>query len=423
MDMVVKVPALRGRMGGRTYFTVSMKLKTVPRFFAFQNYKDLEPEERAQRVVNKNRVPAIKEYLLQNTDGYVFSSITASYQLSEGVTEDDLFEPISEGSDIGILTLPMEADLLINDGQHRRAGIAAALEEDPELGEDEISVVLFPFEDHTRAQQMFSDLNRAAVATTKSLNILYDHRDRLSNITMLLTTTVDAFVGRVDKEHASLAKRSPALVTLGGIHDGTKELVGTVTDDNFAEKRDLAVAFWQTIGSSIPGWAAVASGTQASPQVREETISTHTVTLRSMGEAARTVVEEMPDEWATRLAKVFGGIDWSRTNPEWRGVVVTEAGDVLNRRQNQRDLGELLRVKLGVATPEERLRRLVHALGHERAELALTARLRAADTRVEAVHDVKELEANGKVPSGTTSDLEDLLAEVYQRTVFDEATK
>jgi DNA sulfur modification protein DndB len=419
MDMVVKVPALRGRMGGRTYFTVSMKLKTVPRFFAFQNYKDLEPEERAQRVLNKNRVPAIKDYLLQNGDGYVFSSITASYQLPEGVTDEDLFEPIREGSDIGTLTLPMEADLLINDGQHRRAGITAALEEDPALGEDDISVVLFPFEDHTRAQQMFSDLNRAAVATTKSLNILYDHRDRLSNITMLLTTTVDAFVDRVDKERASLSKRSPALVTLGGVHDGTKELVGTVTDDNFAEKRDLAIAFWQTIASAVPQWAAVTTGTLTAPQVREETISTHTVTLRAMGEAGRTLMETVPDGWQTRLAQVFGNLDWSRKNPEWRGVVLSETGDVVNRRQNQRDLAELLRVKLGVASSEERLRRLVHRIGYERAELALTARLRSADTRPDAVKDVKELEASNKVPFGTTAELEELLSELYQPTVFD----
>lgn len=422
MDMVVKVPALRGRMGGRTYFTVSMKLKTVPRFFAFQNYKDLEPEERAQRVLNKNRVPAIKEYLLQNADGYVFSSITASYQLPEGATEDELFEPISEGSDIGILTLPMEADLLINDGQHRRAGITAALEEDPSIGEDDISVVLFPFEDHSRAQQMFSDLNRAAVATTKSLNILYDHRDRLSNITMLLTTAVDAFVGRVDKEHASLAKRSPALVTLGGIHDGTKELLGTVTEDDFPDKRDLAVAFWQTVASSVPAWAGVAAGKLTPPQVREETISSHTVTLRSMGEAGRALVEAMPNEWPSRLAQVLRNIDWSRKNPEWRGVVVSDTGDVLNRRQNQRDLAELLRTKLGVATAEERLRRLVHRIGHERAELALTARLRAEDTRADAIRDVKDLEANDKVPAGTAADLESLLAAVYQPTIFDKGT-
>lgn len=420
MEMMIKVPALRGRMGGRTYYTASMKLKTVPRFFAFQNYKDLEPEERAQRVLNKNRVPAIKEYLLQNVDGYVFSSITASYQLPEGINEEDLFEPISEGSNIGTLNLPMEADLLINDGQHRRAGITAALEEDPALGEDEISVVLFPFEDHTRAQQMFSDLNRAAVATTKSLNILYDHRDRLSNITMLLTTTVDAFVGRVDKEHASLSKRSSAFVTLGGIHDGTKELVGTVTDDNFAEKRDLAIAFWQTIAASIPAWVAVAAGTMTPPLVREETISTHTVTLRAMGEATRSLIEAMPDGWQTRLSHVFGTLNWSRKNPEWRGVVVSETGDVINRRQNQRDLAELFRVKLGVATAEERLRRLVHQIGYDRAELALTARLRAADTRPDAVKDVKELEAADGVAAGTTAELEELLEQLYQPTVFDE---
>ncbi len=99
----------------------------VPRFFAFQN-KDLEPEERAQRVLNKNRVPAIKEYLLQNVDGYVFSSITASYQLPEGTNEEDLFQPISEGSNIGILNLPMEADRHSDapedDGEWRRERFA-----------------------------------------------------------------------------------------------------------------------------------------------------------------------------------------------------------------------------------------------------------------------------------------------------------
>lgn len=97
---------------------------------------------------------------------------------------------------------------------------------------------------------------------------------------------------------------------------------------------------------------------------------------------------------------------------------MTDAGDVLNRRQNQRDLAELLRVKLGVATPEERLRRLVHEIGHERAELALTARLRSSDTRSSAVRDVKTLEADGSLAVGTTDELEDLLAEVFKPTTI-----
>src|SRR5207245_9944310 len=97
VQTVIKVPAIRGRMGGRVYFTLSMKLKTVPRFFEFQNYAALEPEERAQRVLNKLRIPAIRDYLIQNPDSYVFSSITASYQLPDGVAEADLFEPVEPG--------------------------------------------------------------------------------------------------------------------------------------------------------------------------------------------------------------------------------------------------------------------------------------------------------------------------------------
>jgi DNA sulfur modification protein DndB len=399
-------------MGGRTYFTVSMKLKTVPRFFEFQNYKALEPEERAQRVINKQRIPGIKDYLLQNPDSYVFSSITASYQLPEGISENDLFTPFSDGSEIGILNLPMEADLLINDGQHRRAGIAAALDEDPAIGEDSISVVLFPFENHDRAQQMFSDLNRSAQPTTKSLNILYDHRDRLANITMTLLSQVAVLEGRVDKEHASLAKRSPSLITLGALHDATKELLGEVTEDNFTEKVDLAVAFWQTLAAAVPAWADVAAGRTTAPEVRERTIATHAVTLRAIGAAGRGVIQERPDCWASTVTDVFSKVDWSRTNVDWEGVVIVE-GDVVNRRQAQRDLTELLRVKLGVATPEERLRRLVHEIGNRRQQLALTARLRAADTRQAAIDDVAALERGGNLRSGATGELLELLDRVY----------
>jgi DNA sulfur modification protein DndB len=307
----------------------------------------------------------------------------------------------------------MEADLLINDGQHRRAAIAAALEQDPTIGEDSISVVLFPFENHDRAQQMFSDLNRTAQPTTKSLNILYDHRDRLSSITMTLVSQVAVLEGRVDKEHASLAKRSPALITLGSLHDATKELLGDVADDNFTERVDLAIAFWQTLAMAIPAWADVAVGRASAPQVREQTIATHAVTLRAIGAAGRSLIEQRPDCWASTMTEVFSTIiDWSRTNPEWDGVVIAD-GDVLNRRQNQRDLTELLRVKLGIATPEERLRRLAHQIGTNRPHLALTARLRSADTRIAACEDVEKLERDGHIYAGAAQELREVLDLVY----------
>lgn len=73
--------------------------------------------------------------------------------------------------------LKLGDDIIINEGQHRAAGIAAALKENPALGEHTISVLLFPYEDKDRVQQMFSDLNRFVQKTSKSLDILYDKRD------------------------------------------------------------------------------------------------------------------------------------------------------------------------------------------------------------------------------------------------------
>ncbi len=136
------------------------------------------------------------------------------------------------------------------------------------------------------------------------------------------------------------------------------------------------------------------------------------MTLRAIGDAGRTLVALRPEDWASVLADVFARTDWRRSNPEWQGVVVSD-GDVTNRRQNQRDLAELLRVKFGVATIDERLRRAVHAIAHTRPELALTARLRSADSREAALADVKRLESEGRLVTGTTDQLTELLAQAY----------
>jgi DNA sulfur modification protein DndB len=53
----------------------------------------------------------------------------------------------------------------------------------PALGEETISVLLFPYENRSRTQQRFSDLNGTAVETSKSLDVLFDHRDIISRVT------------------------------------------------------------------------------------------------------------------------------------------------------------------------------------------------------------------------------------------------
>src|SRR3989475_1422849 len=201
--MKVSFPVMRGNMGGRQYYSLLISLSEIPHLFKFNDWEECTPELRAQRVLNKARVPDIAKYILDNEDGYLFSSITASYSCPVN------FIPSAENPEFGTLEMELEnVEFIINDGQHRCAAIAAALKENPALGKERISVLLFQTENLDRLQQMFTDLNRYAHKTSKSLDVLYDHRDHLSALTMEVAENVPAFRGQIDKERISLPANS-----------------------------------------------------------------------------------------------------------------------------------------------------------------------------------------------------------------------
>ncbi len=214
---------------------------------------------------------------------------------------------------LGSLTIPLEANLVINDGQHRRAAIEEALKQNPRLADETISVVLFPYEDLDRMQQMFSDLNRTARKTSKSLDILYNHRDLPNQLVLKMIERVPVFRYMVDKDRISLPLRSPKLFTLSSIYDATRALLDTVTDDNFDDKCDLAVRFWSTVAENVPEWKKAAEGDLKPSDLRQEYIHTHAVTIWSLGTMGRTLISTYPDDWQNRLSDIRD-IDWRRTN-------------------------------------------------------------------------------------------------------------
>ena len=347
MHMKITFPAMRGVMGTREYFAAMVKLAVVPRLFQFRDWSELPPEHRAQRVLQKSRVPEITSYIVDNPDDYFFSALTASFP------GEAKFTPISAKiPDIGELEIPMSAELILNDGQHRRAAIEEALRLNPTLGEHSIAVVLFPCEDLDRMQQMFSDLNRTARSTAKSLNILFNHRDLLAQVTLTVSETVDVFRDFVDKDRASLPQRSPKLFTLSSLHDATSILVGTVTDENRSEKEKLATKFWRIVGTSIVQWQRVRNGDMKAMDVRSEYIHSHSVVLWAIGAMGHTLMMQHPSDWEGRLTKLKD-FDWRRTNKEWQRLAMMGV-QVVNRRQNRDDTASFLKQKLGLPlTPNE----------------------------------------------------------------------
>ena len=346
--MEVTFPAMRGRMGGREYFGTIMALSEIPRFFKFNDWEQCTPELRAQRVLNEGRVPIIAKYIVDNEDSYLFSSITASY------SSDIKFVPASsDRPDVGHIHLNLEAmEFVINDGQHRCAAIAQAIKDNPEIRKDRISVLLFPTESIERMQQMFSDLNRFSQRSSKSLNILYDHRDGLAALTIEMIERVEVFRGLVDMERVSIPMRSDKLFTLTTIYDATKELlgasIGTPGSAEFRKAADRAADYWTVLTRLMPDWKKVAAGHAPAASVRQERISTHAVVMRALGGVGRVLLEQDPQHWKKRL-ETLSTVDWrksvgSKVNPRWDGVCITAGSVVSNRQARLATLEALYRV-------------------------------------------------------------------------------
>ena len=128
------------------------------------------------------------------------------------------FDPLDSangpGERVGTLTIPMSARFVINDGQHRRAAIQHALIENPDLGDESIAIVLFLDVGLNRCQQMFADLNRHAIRPSKSIGVLYDHRDEMSAIAKLVVVRSPFFSDLTEMETSNLSTRSRKLFTL-----------------------------------------------------------------------------------------------------------------------------------------------------------------------------------------------------------------
>lgn len=346
--MYMSFPAMRGRMGTREYYTAMFPLGVIPTLFKYQDWAALPAEARAQRTLTQSRIPAITRYILDHEDDWVFSSLTASFDA------DAVFEPSGLDENLGILRLPLGAPLLINDGQHRRKAIEEALKEDPTLAESQtISVVLFPLENLERNQQMFSDLNRTVRKTSRSLDILYDHRDPMNRITLSVADSVSIFKGKVEKDKVSLAVRSPKFVTLSALYDANAQLLGKLKEDETDEGQEdaaekTATAFWTAVNENIPEWLEIDRGRLKPSEARAEFIHCHAISFWALGAAGKALIEEYPDEvsWKARLAGL-SDIDWRRTNPEWQGISML-GSDIVTRRQTRQATAEFIKWRLGV---------------------------------------------------------------------------
>lgn len=329
-------PAVKGIQAGMEYYVAMVPLDCIPKLFTFTD-ENLPPEIRSQRTLNKARIPEMRDYILSNPTSYVFSALTAS------IDGDVLFTTTPNSSSLGTLSISMSARLLINDGQHRRAAIEEALKKNPDLKYEHISMVLYHDIGLKRSQQMFSDLNRFAIRPTKSLNILYDNRDALSLLVKEIIAAIPGFNELVDKEHTSIPNRSISLFTLSAIHHGTKALLKDHSDSS-EKMQELATMYWSIVYDNMAEWKDVAEKKVKSSEIRQNSLSPLSITLRSLGQIGNELLSKYPDTWQDRLSSL-AEIDWKKTNPLWENGIVVN-GSVQLSRATQAQMVEILKSRI-----------------------------------------------------------------------------
>jgi DNA sulfur modification protein DndB len=316
-EQIYSFAAIRGIQAGREYYVIMCPFKLIPRLFLFDG-EELSPELRAQRVLNKSRIPEITRYINENPSDYCFSAITASI---DGNVE---FIPISEdelGRNIGRLNIGMSCNFIINDGQHRRAAIEEALKINSIFANEKISVVLFVDRGLKRCQQMFADLNKHAVRPSGSLGVLYDHRDPLAELTKRVMNSVSVFRDMIELEKTSISNRSRKLFTLSSLYNANKALLRQHNKNNKISKDEekACIEFWTYTTTQFKDWRDVKDKKVSPDELRRDYVHAHGVVLQALGVVGNSLLSNYVGKWKEKIRKLKK-INWSRKNSQiWEG--------------------------------------------------------------------------------------------------------
>lgn len=341
MDFVYRFPVVKGIQAKREYYIAMIPLKMIPKLFP-QDGEYVPPEYRAQRKLNETRIPVISKYILCNRENYVFSALAAS------IDGDFKFCP-SEYPDVGVLEISMDAKLLINDGQHRKAAILEAISEDETLLNETISVVFFEDQGLERSQQMFTDLNKHAVKTSNSIAELYDSRDPLAVVNRNVISKIKFLNAFTDKEKDILGKYSSNLFTLSTFYNANKRIIRTA--EVTPEVESFLYKYWNCICKNILPWQDLSNRQISKVDLRENYIVTQAVIIQVLGRLGNFFFLN-PDYPFEKTLRKLKEVNWRRDCGDWAMRTIRANGRMINNEEAITLTCNVLKRYLGIPLDE-----------------------------------------------------------------------
>lgn len=364
--MATTFPALRARMGDLEYYVVITTVGEATRTVQYVEEVDdwgseTPPELKLQRKLNVQRVEReMVPYLLDNGDHF-YSALTVEVRPipdaapGQAAITFEGREKFPGGIEFGVVLLDGTESLYALDGQHRLKSMELAIKQQPQLAREQIALLLVPFQTVHRSQSLFSDLNRYARAPSKSISLLFTHREALARITKRLCGVVPLLKDRVNMETTTLSKNARQFITLSTLYEMTKALIGQQADaddlDEDSAVEELA-RVWEVMAEGISEWRLVADDEEHPAYLRPQYLNMHGVCQQAIAFAVGRARSDYPESWMGVVTESFKGIDWRLTNPKWQQIAL-HGGRVNNTTTSIRNLAGLLEAEMGIE-PEAR---------------------------------------------------------------------
>lgn len=297
------LPALRGVMGDRAYYSCLMSFNELARrvSYAKEVHRNKSLSDMIQRELDEQRSKEIAQYLSDVPERFFNSLVVATYggdpnwhPLSNvNSRSDESLNNLSEETieSVGFLTLNGNEKLFAVDGQHRLSGIKRVVNnsESRELY-DEVSVIFVAHEETQvglqRTRRLFTTLNKTARPVNKGKIIALDEDDVMAICVRRLVEDTSLFCG--DRIAFVATNNMPvnnteSLTTLGNLYDVLLILFSQaqthlkkrrrdlqrvrLTDDLLDEYFELSQNFFTELGDGIQEVGAFFAAADTKPIV------------------------------------------------------------------------------------------------------------------------------------------------------------
>lgn len=356
---MIHLACLRGNIGFWTYYSTIMKIRDIVsdnRIITVSESRELYTQNInriLQREISPVRIGRISNYILNNEERFFSGLVVAIHQGAPKWTDIDLYEQIqienhtipedelvSLGSKYGILSLSGGEQIFALDGQHRLKGIRRAYNQNPDIGDLEISLT-FVIHNHAnveRTRRLFTVLNKYAEKPRGAELIILDEDDVAAINTR-----------RLVMEHPILSKANAVSNSqTGAIASGDNNSFTTLVTINAINKilynknsgyytqrpsagdmeilYQKSVDYWNMVFETFPEINSFIDGNEdvaiSGERIARNDVSGGSLLLRPVGQVlvAKTYLKFDAQDFAEKLRMV----NFNLSSPNWKYIFWNE---------------------------------------------------------------------------------------------------